>query len=62
MKKYRISHLNYDFLARNRYLYTNTALYAFIEEGWEYGERYILASRKVFGIDKVELVKVVFKP
>ncbi len=61
MKKYRLSHLSYDFLAWNRELVTNTARYIFQQEVWEEGRRYIIAKREPFGSPLGETVKVVIR-
>lgn len=61
MKKYRLSHLSYDFLAWNHELVTNTAWYIYITEIWDETGRYIIAKREPFGSPLGEKVKVVIR-
>lgn len=61
MKKYRLSHLSYDFLAWNHELVTNTARYIYIAEIWDETGRYIIAKRAPFGSPLGEKVKVVIR-
>lgn len=61
MKQYSISHLSYDYLAMNKQLVTYAARYIFLQEIWRDGRRYIIATLKVFGQDKEEIVRVVIK-
>ena len=61
MKQYKLTHHSYDFLAWNKVLITNTARYTFIHEHWDTIGHYILATRKVFGTDKEEIVRVVIR-
>nr|DAV92009.1 MAG TPA: hypothetical protein [Caudoviricetes sp.] len=61
MKQCRLVHLSYDYLAMNKQLVTYAARYIFLQEIWRDGRRYILATRKVFGEDKEEIVRVVIR-
>jgi hypothetical protein len=61
MKQCRLAHLSYDYLAMNKQLVTYAARYIFLQEIWRDGRRYILATRKVFGEDKEEIVRVVIR-
>lgn len=61
MKRYALSHLSYDFLAMNKQLVTNSARYTFIQEMWKNGRRFIIATRREFGTDKEEIVRVVIR-
>jgi hypothetical protein len=45
----------------NKQLVTYAARYIFLQEIWRDGRRYILATRKVFGEDKEEIVRVVIR-
>lgn len=61
MKQYKLTHLSYDYLAMNKVLLTNYARYTYIHEHWDEIGRYILASRREFGTDKEEIVRVVIR-
>lgn len=61
MKKYRLSHLSYDFLAWNHSLITNTARYTYVSEIWDENGPYIIAKRDPFGSPLGETVKVVIR-
>lgn len=61
MKQYKLSHLSYDFLSQNKTLITYAARYTYIHEHWDSIGRYIIATRKVFGEEKEEIVRVVIR-
>lgn len=61
MRKFRLSHLSYDFLAWNKEFITNTARYIYVEERWDETGRYIIAKREPFGSPLSETVKVVIR-
>ena len=61
MKQYKLVHLSYDYLARNKVLMTGYSRYTFIHEYWDKIGRCILATRKDFGTGKDELVEVVIR-
>lgn len=61
MRKFSLSHLNYDFLAWNKEFITNNARYIYEEERWDETGRCIIAKRKPFGSPLCEKVKVVIR-
>ena len=61
MKQYKLVHLSFDYLALNKTLVTNAALYTFIHEHWDEIGHYIVVSRREFGTDKEEIVRVVIR-
>lgn len=61
MKKYRLSHRSYDFLAWNKELITNTVRYIYVVEQWGETGRYIIAKRAPLGSPLGETVKVVIR-
>ena len=61
MKRYALVHRSYDYLARNKRLVTNAALYTFQQELWKAGRRFIIATRREFGTHEEETVRVVIR-